>query len=393
MLGFRWTILWSSKRLPETVFADLVDNIYTSLPPVTVIGAILASVGVLIATKDNDAVIWILTVAAIAVTIGRVFLILTYRRKTNAERVRDAALWERRYAIGAYSFALVLGIFNFRALSAGDPAIAMLVTSVVFGYGAGIVARLGVRPVACSISLALAVVPTAAGYLTCIASANDYYVIAMFAWQALLLIAFTIAGMEAMSHIYRTTLQQLLTRQDLTILAGQDGLTGLPNRTLLRARLNEGIVQMRQGNTALAFHCLDLDHFKPVNDTLGHAAGDALLKLIAERLNGILRVGDTVARIGGDEFVVLQLGIHDNDEARLLAHRIIRVVSAPYVIDGHDVRIGVSIGVALAPHDGVTFDRLAACGDAALYQAKHKGRGCIVFAGEQPTPGEAATAA
>lgn len=265
----------------------------------------------------------------------------------------------------------------------------MLVTSVVFGYGAGIVARLGVRPMACTLSLALAVVPTAAGYLICIAS--DSYVMAMFAGQALLLIAFAIAGMEAMSHIYRTTLQQLLSRQDLAILAGQDGLTGLPNRSLLRARLNEGIVHMRQGNTVIAFHCLD--HFKPVNDTLGHPAGDALLKLIAERLSSILRVGDTVASIGGDEFIVLQVGIRDKDEARLLARRIARVLGVPYLIDGHDVRIGVSIGVALAPHDGVTFDRLAACGDAALYQAKRKGRGCIVFAGEQPTPDKAVTAA
>jgi diguanylate cyclase len=78
----------------------------------------------------------------------------------------------------------------------------------------------------------------------------------------LLLIAFAAAGTEAMGHIYRTTLQQLLARQDLAMLAGQDGLTGLPNRTLLRARLNEGIVRIRRGNTVLAFHCLDLDHFK-----------------------------------------------------------------------------------------------------------------------------------
>ena len=77
------------------------------------------------------------------------------------------------------------------------------------------------------------------------------------------------------------------------MLAGQDGLTGLPNRTLLRARLNEGIVQVRRGDTVLAFHCLDLDHFKSVNDNLGHPAGDALLKLVAVRLTGILRIGDT----------------------------------------------------------------------------------------------------
>ncbi len=393
MLGFLRTVLWSSKRLPDTVFADLVDIIFTSLPPVTIIGAVLTSVGVLIATKNNDAVIWALTAVGVVVTAGRVLLILAYRRRASLERVQDAALWERRYVIGAYSFALVLGAFNLRALTADDPMVAMLVTSVTFGYGAGIVARLGVRPAACSTSLALAVVPTVVGYLICVASAGDYYAMAMYVGQALLLIVFAVAGTEAMSHIYRTTLQQLLTGQDLAILAGQDGLTGLPNRTLLRARLNQGIVQIRQSDTALAFHCLDLDHFKSVNDTLGHPAGDALLKLVAERLTGILRVADTVARIGGDEFVVMQVGISHEDEARLLAHRIVRALSAPYVVDGHEVRIGASIGIALAPRDGVTFDRLTACGDTALYQAKHKGRGCVVFAGEPLAPDAAATAA
>ena len=107
------------------------------------------------------------------------------------------------------------------------------------------------------------------------------------------------------------------------MLAGQDGLTGLPNRTLLRTRLNKGIVQMRRGDTVLAFHCLDLDHFK-FNDNLGHPVGDALLKLVAGRLTTILRIGDTVARVRGDEFVVLQAGIHREDEARVLAHRIAR---------------------------------------------------------------------
>ncbi len=392
MLGFIRTVLWSSKRLPDAIFAELVEIIFTSLPPVTVIGVILTAVGILVAAKNNDAVVWAITALGATVTVGRVLLIVAYRHRASLVGVRDPALWERRYVIGAYSFALVLGAFNFRAITVGDPMIAMLVTSVMFGYGAGIVARLGVRPAAGVISLALAVVPTVIGYLIH-AGAGDYYVAVMYVGQALLLIAFAAAGTEAMGHTYRTTLQQLLTRQDLTILAGQDGLTGLPNRTLLRARLNEGIVQMRQSNTSLAFHSLDLDHFKSVNDSLGHAAGDALLKIVAERLTGIVRIGDTAARVGGDEFVVLQVGIRRQDEARLLAHRIVRALSAPYVIHGQEVRIGTSVGIAWAPDDGVTFDRLAACADASLYQAKHKGRGSVVFAGEPSAPGASATAA
>jgi diguanylate cyclase (GGDEF)-like protein len=393
MLGFIRTVVWSSKRLPDAVFADLVDIIFTSLPPVTLIGVTLTAVGLLVAVKNNDPVIWLLTALCVAVTAGRIALILAYRRRASLEGVQDPALWDGRYAIGAYSFALVLGAFNLRAIATGDPMVAMLVTSVMFGYGAGIVARLGVRPAVCVISLALAVVPTAIGYISYAARADDYYVMVMYAAQALLLIAFAAAGTEAMGHIYRTTLQQLLTRQDLAMLAGQDGLTGLPNRTLLRARLNEGIVQVRRGDTVLAFHCLDLDHFKSVNDNLGHPAGDALLKLVAERLTGILRIGDTVARVGGDEFVILQVGIQHEDEARLLAHRIVRALGAPFVIGGRDVRIGVTVGIAVAPRDGVTLDRLAACADSALYQAKHKGRGSVVFAGEPARPSAVVTAA
>ena len=393
MRGFIRTVLWSSTRLPDAVFADLVDIIFTSLPPVTLIGVTLTAVGLLVAVKNNDPVIWLLTALCVAVTAGRIALILAYRRRASLEGVHDPTLWDGRYAIGAYSFALVLGAFNLRAIATGDPMVAMLVTSVMFGYGAGIVARLGVRPAVCVISLASAVVPTAIGYISYAARADDYYVMVMYAAQALLLIAFAAAGTEAMGHIYRTTLQQLLTRQDLAMLAGQDGLTGLPNRTLLRARLNEGIVQVRRGDTVLAFHCLDLDHFKSVNDNLGHPAGDALLKLVAERLTGILRIGDTVARVGGDEFVILQVGIQHEDEARLLAHRIVRALGAPFVIGGRDVRIGVTVGIAVAPRDGVTLDRLAACADSALYQAKHKGRGSVVFAGEPARPSAVVTAA
>jgi diguanylate cyclase len=384
MRGFIRTVLWSSRRLPEDISRELVDIIFTSLPPVTLIGTLLFLVGIFLAAKSSDPALWALTAFAAAVTIGRILLILAYRRRASAEGIQDAMLWESRYAVGAYSFALLLGAFNLRAIATGDAMVAMVVTSIMFGFGAGIVARLGVRPAVCIISLGLAVVPTVIGYLGVAARADNLYVTATYLGQAFLLVAFAAAGMEAMGHIYRTTLQQLLTRQDLAILAGQDALTGLPNRTLLRARFNEAIVQVRRNNRLLALHAFDLDFFKSVNDRLGHPAGDALLKLVAERLASLLRIGDTVARVGGDEFVVLQVGISSQHEASLLAHRIVRLLAAPYVVDGQEVRIGVSIGIALAPNDGVTFERLVGSADAALYQAKNNGRGTFVIAGEAP---------
>jgi diguanylate cyclase (GGDEF)-like protein len=392
MLRYIRMIIGPSNRLPKAIFADFVSIVFTSLPPVILIGVTFAAVGSLVAAKERDLIVSGLVVLGLAVTAGRILLILAYRRKARVEGIQDPVPWERRYAIGAYSFAIVLGAFNLRAIVLGDPLIAMLITSVMFGYGAGIVARLAVRPMTCVISLALAVVPTCAGYLIYAATAGDYYVTAIYICQAVLLLAFAAAGTEAMGHLYRTALQQLFTRQDLTMLAGQDALTGLPNRTLLRARLNEGIVQTRRENTLLAFHCLDLDHFKSVNDNLGHATGDAVLKVVAERLTSISRVGDTVARTGGDEFVVLQIGIRHEDEAALLAHRIVRTLGTPFSIGERDVCIGVTVGIAVAPRDGVSLDRLGTSADAALYQGKHKGRGSVVFAGGQ-SASSAATAA
>ena len=160
MLGFVRTLVWSSKRLPDDIFGELVDIIFTSLPPVALIGVTLSLVGFLLAEINDDAVLWVLTALAAAVTAGRILLILAYRSRASREDIRNASLWERRYAVGAYAFAVVLGVFNLHAITIGDPMVAMLVTSVMFGYGAGMVARLSVRPTVCVISLALAVVPT-----------------------------------------------------------------------------------------------------------------------------------------------------------------------------------------------------------------------------------------
>jgi diguanylate cyclase len=348
----------------------------------------------LIALKNGDGIVWALVVAGVLTTVVRGLLIPAYRRQKEAPQTAEPArVWERRYAIGSYTLATLLGLLSARALTTGDPLVAMLITGMIFGYGSGLVVRTSVRPIICAGSLALAVVPTVLGLSMYSAGAGDNYTKAAYAAQAFLIAAFAIASLESVAHIYRTTLRQLLTNQDLAILAGKDALTGLPNRTLLRARLNEGIAQTRRTGELLAFHYLDLDRFKIVNDVLGHSAGDALLQAVAERLESILRVGDSAARFGGDEFVVVQTGIRRPDEARLLAHRIIRVVSAPYSLDGQEARIGVSIGIALAPRHGLGLEGLASRADAALYEAKRKGRGGVVVWGDASSPAAETTAA
>ncbi|MDX8528253.1 EAL domain-containing protein [Mesorhizobium sp. MSK_1335] len=157
-------------------------------------------------------------------------------------------------------------------------------------------------------------------------------------------------------------------------MARHDGLTDLPNRILFRERAEEALVEMGRKDGKAAFLCLDLDHFKTVNDTLGHPVGDALLKEVAARLRQAVREDDTVARLGGDEFVIIQKGVDQPIGSTALAQRIIDALSAPYVVDGHGVMISASVGISIAPNDGGNADQLLKNGDMALYRAKAEGR-------------------
>jgi diguanylate cyclase (GGDEF)-like protein/PAS domain S-box-containing protein len=165
----------------------------------------------------------------------------------------------------------------------------------------------------------------------------------------------------------------------ITHMAHHDSMTGLANRVLLRDRLEQALARMPQTGCGLAVLCVDLDGFKDVNDALGHPVGDALLRLAAERLRGCMREGDTVARLGGDEFAIIQDAVRDDEQTRVLARRIVEVIGVPYHVDEHDVVVSASIGIAMAPRDGVDPDSLLKFADMALYAAKTDGRRTFRF--------------
>ena len=162
-------------------------------------------------------------------------------------------------------------------------------------------------------------------------------------------------------------------------LAHHDALTELANRVLLRTRLSEALVRAHREDRGVAVLCLDLDRFKEVNDTLGHAAGDTLLKTVAQRLRCCVRETDTIARLGGDEFAVVQLAADPPREAAALAARIIEELAAPHVIDGHQLVVKASVGIAVSPSDGDDPEQLLKCADLGLYGAKSDGRGTYRF--------------
>jgi diguanylate cyclase (GGDEF)-like protein/PAS domain S-box-containing protein len=168
-------------------------------------------------------------------------------------------------------------------------------------------------------------------------------------------------------------------QEQISHMARHDALTNLPNRTLFREQLDQALRLAKRGDQ-LAVFCLDLDHFKEINDSLGHPVGDALLKEVARRLGECVTESDTVARLGGDEFAIVQFCKNcDATAVSLLASHVVETIGAPYEIAGHQLVIGVSIGISLAPEDGKNPDDLLKKADLALYRAKADGRGTYRF--------------
>jgi diguanylate cyclase (GGDEF)-like protein len=172
--------------------------------------------------------------------------------------------------------------------------------------------------------------------------------------------------------------EQRRSEAKIAHMAHHDALTGLPNRTLLDERLELAVAHAKRGEI-VATHLLDLDYFKNVNDTLGHPVGDKLLTMVADRLRRLVQEGETVARMGGDEFAIVQVQVAQPSDATALAQRVIDGVSEPYEIDGHQVVVGASVGISVSVTDGPSPDLLLRNADLALYRAKSGGRGTLRF--------------
>ena len=162
------------------------------------------------------------------------------------------------------------------------------------------------------------------------------------------------------------------TKEELRDLAYHDDLTGLPNRSLLYDRLGLAITQSHRQSSHLALLFLDLDDFKAVNDSFGHGSGDRLLVELAARVRSSVRAGDTVARFGGDEFIVLLDSVTGPEDAARVAAKVLDAVRAPFRIEGHEVAIAASVGVSVYPRDGTSPDELVRSADAAMYRDKHE---------------------
>ncbi|TRW95410.1 bifunctional diguanylate cyclase/phosphodiesterase [Candidatus Methylobacter oryzae] len=178
--------------------------------------------------------------------------------------------------------------------------------------------------------------------------------------------------------IYEDITEQKKIEERIHYLANFDPLTGLPNRTQLSDHLKYALSLTKRSNGSLALMFLDLDHFKDINDSLGHSTGDALLIELAKRLCKVLRSEDMVTRLGGDEFILLLPGVDANGAAQV-AQKLLDAIAEPYLIELYDLSLTASIGIALYPEDGEDLEALSKSADAAMYRAKQEGRQCYRF--------------
>jgi len=194
---------------------------------------------------------------------------------------------------------------------------------------------------------------------------------------------FTIDSLNVRMAVAERQVEEIRKRkraeQQLAHQALHDPLTDLPNRALLRDRLQQAIARADRSRRPFALFVMDLDGFKDVNDTYGHASGDELLIQVGARLRGAVRASDTVARVGGDEFALV-LSEADAEGARSIAEKVLALFATPFLVDGNNVSVGASVGIALYPAHGPSPDALMRSADSAMYRAKRDGSGPVLIA-------------
>lgn len=361
------------RQISACTYLELVRSLFGTLVPSTIMAVLFIVTASLCCGHATSSLPFALGTLGSAIAIIRVGVVVMLRAlvaRRGLELAR-AQLLESIFAAAYLSFALVFGLFAAACVSGCAIADQMVIAALVVGYGAGAAAGVSLRPWIGVPALAISVTPTV---LVSVAAGDPPHLLLAFVMSGLMA-----GGIASMLGRYRAQVDMIELRQRFASLARTDPLTGLANRLALEDGFLQAVAVC--GGRDVVLHCFDLDRFKPVNDHYGHVTGDLLLQAVAQRLTRLLRAGDLAVRLGGDEFAVMQTHVDHPDQAELLARRIARSLAEPYAIEGHEIRIGASVGSASGMDHGPDLARLLSAADKALYQVKNGGREPRALAG------------
>ncbi|OAS20066.1 GGDEF domain-containing protein [Methylobacterium platani] len=350
----------------DDIHVALVAELARIAVPNGIMGATLLGVGLFVAHTLGDGLLLAAALTGGTASAAKLVLIAHQLRRTARGPLSriEARRWERGHIATTALVAASIGTLTGRTFAQADMDMQMLATGLLFGYCSGVVTHLSIRPGMAAGALLLAALP-AIGTAAWFGRGPQHILAAMFA-------LFLLGALHGVLFTYRNAVRQITLRLDMAALARSDALTGLANRLGLR-RAFRGLPGT--ADDAVAVHCFDLDGFKPVNDRYGHAAGDALLQEIGARLRLLAAAPAVAARVGGDEFVVLQPSVRHPREAEAFARRIVHALGAPYRLSGETVSIGLSLGYACAPSHAADLDALIGKADEASYAVKRRGGG------------------
>jgi len=381
-----------TQEVAPEIRSQLVHILYSAMPQVasSTMGVVLLSSAVwwCIQSAWTAAIV----VMAIMVAIIRLSLLFAYRRKNGDVPAPpiEAIYWERLYGVFSMVMALVLGTILLTAFMFGDGGMKLLTSGVAIGICGG----QSTTRVTCRAWVPIASGTLILGALTVCAFIWDDRLSMLFAFFVCL---YLYTYIEACRHSARTILGRLVAESELAGLARRDTLTRLANRMGFEEELDRALHALRRNKSNVSLVLLDLDGFKAVNDDLGHPAGDAVLREVADRLSRLSRSTDHLARLGGDEFAVVMTGRHDREILSTYARRLIEGISEPIEVSGRIVRIGVSVGIStvsvFGPHEPA---ELLAATDAALYKIKKGSKNGFAFAASirpRPDPTQSTSAA
>jgi|GEM_PF-640522 len=348
----------------DAIEIELIRSLFHAfVPSVVMTFGFMAAGGVLYA-RTGDTILLGLLIVGTLTSVARLMSAWLLAPAIHREDITllQARALEWRFAIPYVGFALVLGLFGWRVFLLPGPEMHMLATAMLVTYCAGVAVGMGVRLRVAVPSMILSLAPA-----LCVSIWTPdalYRVVGGLVGAAL------VSAIQSLRARHERSVQDIGLRLTFSHLARKDALTALPNRIALREWYAECVVSGKE-DALIAVHYLDLNGFKPVNDTHGHPVGDALLTAVGRRIAHTIRETDIVARLGGDEFAVIQYDIHNADEAALLAGRLTDALARPFRIRKLTLKISTGLGYVVARGKEENLDDLLGRADEALYQSKH----------------------